>query len=135
MIVQPVVEPMDRFAALTQAPMVLSGYRVPPGVSVVYTAFLSTNSDSQFPEAAAYRPERWLRGHPCHHRAHAFSSIPFGHGARMCVGRRFAELELSVLAIRTLQRFRLHHAGPGPDLELAFTNRPDRPVNIAFIDR
>ena len=42
--------------------MVLSGYRVPPGVSVVYTAFLSTNSDSQFPEAAAYRPERWLRG-------------------------------------------------------------------------
>ena len=115
--------------------MVLSGYRVPPGVSAVYTAFLSTNSDSQFPEAAAYRPERWLRGHPCQHRAHAFSSIPFGHGARMCVGRRFAELELSVLAIRTLQRFRLHHAGPGPDLELAFTNRPDRPVNIAFIDR
>ena len=79
--------------------------------------------------------EALLRGHPCQHRAHAFASIPFGHGARMCVGRRFAELELSVLAIRTLQRFRLHHAGPGPDLELAFTNRPDRPVNIAFIDR
>ena len=36
-----------------------------------------------------------------------FSHIPFSHGARSCIGRRFAELETNILVIKILQRYRL----------------------------
>ena len=68
-------------------------------------------------------------------QAHAFSYIPFGHGARMCIGRRFAEVELGILVIRALQTFRLSYTGPEVGWVLSFTSKPDRTVNIKFSDR
>ena len=53
----------------------------------------------------------------------------------MCIGRRFAELELGILAIRALQTFRLSYSGAEVGLLLSFTNKPDRMVNIKFSDR
>ena len=40
-----------------------------------------------------------------------FAVIPFSFGPRMCIERRFAELEVYVLAIKVVQKFRLeyHH--------------------------
>ena len=119
----------------TQVPMVLSNYRVPKGVSVQYLAFVSSSCPSQFDDPQVFRPERWLRGHARHHQAHAFSYIPFGHGSRMCIGRRFAELELSILVIRALQAFRLSYSGSEVGWVLAFTSKPDKMVNIKFSDR
>jgi len=53
----------------------------------------------------------------------------------MCVGRRFAELELSLLAIKVLQRFRLEYHHQALDLATSFTNKPDRKVKIRFVKR
>lgn len=40
-----------------------------------------------------FRPERWLEDG----RLHSFASLPYGFGARICLGRRFADLEIQVL--------------------------------------
>ena len=53
----------------------------------------------------------------------------------MCIGRRFAELELGILVIRALQTFRLSYTGPEVGWVLSFTSKPDRTVNIKFSDR
>ena len=76
-----------------------------------------------------------MRGSPEHHQAHSYANVTFGHGPRMCVGRRFAELELSMLAIKVLQRFRLEYHHQALDLATSFTNKPDREVRIRFVKR
>lgn len=50
-------------------------------------------------DASTFKPERWLKasqGGTGDH-LHPFASLPYGYGARMCLGRRFADLEMQIL--------------------------------------
>lgn len=56
-------------------------------------------SEQYFPKAKEFIPERWLRGTTgplSYKNVNPFVSVPFGFGARSCVGRRLAELELHI---------------------------------------
>ena len=66
----------------------LGGYQVPQGTIVTCFTRNLMIDPQQFSEPLQFRPERWLRGCPEHHKAHPFAAIPFAHGPRMCVGRR-----------------------------------------------
>lgn len=44
-----------------------------------------------------FLPERWMKETNESYRIHPFASLPYGHGARMCLGRRFADLEIQIL--------------------------------------
>lgn len=46
--------------------------------------------------AKTFKPMRWLK-QSINETLHPFASLPFGHGARVCLGRRFADLEMQVL--------------------------------------
>ncbi len=121
---------------LTQVPLVLAGYQIPAGTNVGVPTIVNQLSERHYPRAQELLPERWLRGCPAHHNAHPFAHIPFSHGPRMCIGRRFAELEVQVLTVRMLQRFRLEDPSGRPlDIITPFTSRPDGPVRIRFIPR
>lgn len=43
-----------------------------------------------------FKPSRWLK-EGADQKLHPFASLPYGYGARMCLGRRFADLEMQVL--------------------------------------
>ena len=47
---------------------------------------------------------RWLRGEQ-QADLHPFLLTPFGHGTRMCAGRRFAEQDLYVVLARIIARW------------------------------
>ena len=119
----------------TQIDMVLEGYQIPKGSIVVFPFMISSRDPSQFTDPGQFIPERWLRGCPQHHSAHPFSSIIFSHGPRMCIGKRFAELECYILTIKMLQKFRLeyHHGPVGVSTE--FVNKPDQPIKMKFVPR
>lgn len=60
--------------------------------------------DKYFPRSNEFIPERWLKSCPAHdlpadvtRNHHPFASLPFGYGKRMCLGRRFADLEIQTL--------------------------------------
>ena len=56
------------------------------------------------------------------------------HG-RACIGRRFAQLELYMLMVKVVQRFRMEQDGGELGLLTKFVSVPDRPVNIKFVER
>ena len=92
-----------------------------------------------FEDAEAFRPERWLRKKdeiPTD-TAEAFSSIPFGFGTRMCIGRRIAELELHLLSARIVQQFEISYPPDAENVEpyVRGVTIPDRAVRAKFVDR
>ncbi|XP_049811771.1 probable cytochrome P450 12a5, mitochondrial [Schistocerca nitens] len=90
--------------------LVLSGYRIPKGVDLMMGHARLSLSEQYFPQADQFRPERWLKGPDGRSEAqdaHPFASMPFGFGPRMCIGRRFAELEVYTLVARIIRRFRV----------------------------
>ena len=130
--VNPVVTALSR---RTQTNIVLGGYQIPEGVNVSYFLMLAMRDPSNWMDPEKFVPERWLRGCPLQHSAHPLASISFGHGPRMCVGRRFAELEIYILTIKMLQRFRLEYHHQPIGVNTGFVNKPDAKIKLRFVSR
>jgi cytochrome P450 len=71
-------------------PVRIAGHALPAGVHVAACLWLALRRDDLWPQAAAFRPERWLEGPP----PNPMSWIPFGGGVRRCAGAPFAEMEM-----------------------------------------
>ncbi len=71
-------------------PVEIAGRRLPAGVQVAACLWLALRREDLWPQAAAFRPERWLEGP----QPNPLSWIPFGGGVRRCAGAPFAEMEL-----------------------------------------
>ncbi|XP_078380883.1 cytochrome P450 10-like isoform X2 [Oculina patagonica] len=113
--------------------VVLCGYQVPSGTTVVYLNYLSGRSEELFKFPLEFKPERWLNEDLG--KIHPFASLPFGVGPRMCLGRRIAEAEIYLLATKLVQRFRLEYHEDPVEMKLRFFVVPDRSLKIKFIDR
>jgi cytochrome P450 len=72
-------------------PVTIAGRAVPAGVHVAACLWLSMRRDDLWPDAAAFRPERWLERDQS---APPAAWIPFGGGVRRCAGAPFAEMEM-----------------------------------------
>jgi cytochrome P450 family 49 subfamily A len=92
-------------ARVLAKPILLSGYHIPAGVRIVLSAVAteSIQEKSYGPDFATFAPKRWLRSST--RSIHPFASLPFGFGPRMCIGKRFAEMEMAVFLIRLLQNY------------------------------
>ena len=78
--------------------VVFSGYNVPKGTVVFADFYITGRNPNYFEEPEKLKPERWLKKGG----GHAYGSLPFSFGPRMCLGRRVAELELWVLMIKVI---------------------------------
>jgi cytochrome P450 len=77
---------------------------VPARSVVLMSPYVMHRDPRWFPDAAAFCPERWLAEDPARPK---FAYFPFGGGARVCIGERFAWME-GVLILAVLgQRWRL----------------------------
>ena len=73
------------------APLRVDGLDLPAGVHVAPCIYLVHRREDLYPDAGAWRPERWLgAGAP-----ESFAWIPFGGGVRRCVGASFATMEMA----------------------------------------
>ena len=68
-----------------------------------------------FPEPDAFRPERFSEENRAKLPLGAY--VPFGGGSRTCIGMRFGQAEIAIIARAILERFRLDLL-PGFELEI-----------------
>jgi cytochrome P450 len=86
------------------------GCTVPRGAYVNYCSWASHRLPEVFPEPEAFIPERFARERKAALPRGAY--VPFGGGSRICIGKRFGQTEVKLVATKLLQRLRLE-ALPG----------------------
>jgi cytochrome P450 len=80
----------------------VNGSCIPAGTTVfVSPKFLHVRPE-YFPEPLCFAPDRWLGAEPP-----PFAFIPFGGGARRCIGEEFAYTEAAIVVMAIARRYRL----------------------------
>jgi len=115
--------------------LVLQGYHIPAGTHVDLNPSVHFRDPDIFPEPDIHQPDRWLRD-GSGQSVHPYILTPFGHGTRMCAGRRFAEQDLYVVLARIIQKFRLDNP-LGSDMGQVYHTLlwPDRSVSLELMER
>ena len=100
------------------------GHVIAAGTTVFFAPLILHRSADYFPQPDEFDPERWLGEGPP-----PFAYVPFGGGARRCIGEEFALAEIRTVLSALLTRFRFT-LEPGASLETAplVTLRPAAPV-------
>jgi len=124
----------------TKAGVKIDGVDIPKGAMVIVVTNAIHRDARYFPEPLLFKPERFVGtkapantlpvGAP---NGPAFAFMPFGAGARTCVGQRFAILEAVVLLASIIKRFEVSIPVDEVDRvkeHLAITLRP---VNLRLV--
>jgi cytochrome P450 len=101
----------------------VGSYEIPAGSVCLLSPFVMHRNPAYFPEPESFQPDRWTP--EFRDSRPKFAYFPFGGGARVCIGERFAWME-SVLVMATLgRRWKLRFAGDEhPGYRAQITLRP-----------
>ena len=96
------------------------GYPIPAGRRVLYSIYLTHRDPRYWRNPAEFIPERFA---PEQARP-PYTFLPFGGGARNCIGMAFAQVEAKVVLARILQRYVLEFTGHRVHLHMGATLEP-----------
>lgn len=74
-----------------KTPVSLCGYELDPGTFLLGSFYLIHHREDLYPEPKQFKPERFLE-----RQFSPYEFIPFGGGARRCIGMAFAQFEMKV---------------------------------------
>ena len=113
-------------------PITINGHTVPPGFGVSLALPLIHGDPATFPDPDAFRPERFLERSYGPHQY-----LPFGGGAKRCLGASFAVQEMMIVLAGLLSRFeiRLRRDRPVRARARAITIAPVGGVELVIAQR
>ncbi|CAL1548157.1 unnamed protein product [Lymnaea stagnalis] len=115
--------------------VVLSGYKVPSGTMI--NMFNPRPSKLNFDEPDKYLPERWLRSSEKRKQdpSNNMAVLPFGHGPRNCIGRRFAVQEIYLATSKVLQKLKIELEPESWNTQFQYSSfliEPEKPLKFKF---
>ncbi|XP_015433714.1 PREDICTED: cytochrome P450 302a1, mitochondrial, partial [Dufourea novaeangliae] len=122
---------------ILQTDVVMSDYQVPKGTVVVTQNQIICRLPEHFSSPGSFIPERWLRENVenkvnCGKSIHPYVLLPFGHGPRSCIARRFAEQNMQVLLLRMCRNLIFSWHGDQLGMVSLLINKPDAPMKLKF---
>jgi cytochrome P450 len=118
---------LDDVGRLVKRPIEIGGWRLPAGVAVAPQIHLVHHREDLYPDPERFDPERFVG-----HRVNPYEFLPFGGGARRCLGMAFALYEMKVVLARVFARseLRLASARPVRPVRRAITLAPSGGVSV-----
>jgi thromboxane-A synthase/cytochrome P450 family 3 subfamily A len=115
----------------------LGGYSIPDGTTVMVATYSIQRDPAYWPKADTFLPERWLKGHEELAATNPHAYLPFGSGARMCIGYRFALQEARLTLAQLYRRFTFSlEAGQAPlKVKTGITMSPESGVFVRVTER
>ncbi|MFC7018755.1 MULTISPECIES: cytochrome P450 [Haloarcula] len=118
--------PVHAIPRVTTEAVEVGDWHLPAGEQVLLSVW-NVHRDSRFYDAPrTFDPDRWAGTSP---REKADAFVPFGSGARICIGRHFARLEMKAVLAAVLSRYRLE-ASDEIAVAPQMTAQPDGPVRV-----
>jgi cytochrome P450 len=88
-------------------PFAIGRWTIPPEVAILVDAHGIHHDPDIYPQPYSFQPERFLEDPP-----DSYSFLPFGGGARRCLGASLALLEIEIVLRELLARFELEPVSP-----------------------
>uniref|UniRef100_T1HCI1 Cytochrome n=2 Tax=Rhodnius prolixus TaxID=13249 RepID=T1HCI1_RHOPR len=121
--------------------MVISGYQVPKGVHLVFPSIVTGSLPEYVSNPTEFKPSRWLKSSDTKKTmsdtdyVHPFASLPYGYGARMCLGRRFADLEMQILMAKLIRSYKLEYNYEPLEYKVTFMYAPEGKLKFKLTQR
>jgi cytochrome P450 len=110
----------------------LGGHLVRRGTTVWVSPFATHHHEEFWARPDEFLPDRFER----EGARHPYAWLPFGSGPRVCIGNRFALMEMQLFVARLLQRYRVELADPKPvPARVVFNTCFPRRVPIRLVPR
>ena len=118
---------MLTFPRRVKTPISLCGYQLEPGTIVMGSIYLAHHREDTYPEHEKFQPERFLQ-----RQFSPYEFLPFGGGARRCIGLAFAQMEMKLILAKVLKTWSMklvdtHEIKPQ---RRGLVTGPSSPINL-----
>ncbi|NEU76468.1 cytochrome P450 [Hassallia byssoidea VB512170] len=90
------------FPRVVRESVELLGHKLEPGTNIVGCMYLVHQREDLYPEPKQFKPERFLE-----RQFSPYEFIPFGAGARRCIGDALAQFQMKLVLATILSRYQL----------------------------
>lgn len=112
----------------------VGGYRVPAGTQLLISQWVMHRDPRFFDDPEEFKPERWTD--ELTKRLPRYAYLPFGGGARVCIGSSFAMMQTMLVLATVAQKYKMTPAGgSGPKPNPSLTLRPQGGVRVVLTHR
>ena len=102
---------MLTFPRIAQKEIKLANYTIEPGTPVMGNIYLLHHREDLYPNPDQFRPERFLE-----RNYGPYEFLPFGRGARSCIGEALSQFEMKLVLVTMLQNYEFALADSKPEL-------------------
>ena len=120
---------MLTFPRMVKTPISLCGYQLEPGTVVIGSIYLTHHREDIYPEHEKFHPERFLEK-----QFSPYEFLPFGGGARRCIGLAFAQMEMKLILAKVLKTWsmKLVNTDEIKPQRRGLVTGPNGPINLVI---
>ncbi|VVC28131.1 Cytochrome P450,Cytochrome P450, E-class, group I [Cinara cedri] len=116
---------------ITPSDIYLTNHIVPANSLIVMSMFTCSRNEKYFINPNEFNPYRWnrLKNNKYNSVIEPFATLPYGFGARSCIGQRMAHTQMCITIAECIKRYEIETMNP-VKIALDLITVPDNSVNL-----